>query len=163
MTISLVYIIVIHWILSCQAKNVDLAKMTVTVNCSSSPNWMAPLAVWVSTEAEINIMLTMILFQKHFSSRDRYDEAFSGQIWLCLLTQCLALNSCSRNLCWINKLYKGYFGLLRSEQYLPLFWCWHGICTPWNMHSCTLAQWLGGKWYRKISIAFLRRASNTIL
>ena len=25
-----------------------------------------------------------------------------------------------------------YFGLLRSEQYVLLFWMLRGICTPWN-------------------------------
>lgn len=29
-------------------------------------------------------------------------------------------------------MHKGYSGLLRSEQYLPLFWIWRGIRTPWN-------------------------------
>lgn len=159
-------------------KNVDLAKMTVIVNCSSSPNWMASTAVRVNAEAEINIMLTLVLFQKHSYSRDMYDEAFSGQrSWLYTLIQCLVLNSCSRNMCWINKWHKGYIGLLRSEQYLPLFWmlAWD-LCTleqfllfaastlflfMKNVHSCTLAQWSWGKWHRQISTAFLGRARRT--
>lgn len=178
--ISLVYVIVIRWVSSYQAKNVDLAKMTATVNCSSSPNWMVPMAVPVNTEAEINIMLTSVLLQKHFYSRDMDGEAFSGQrSWLYPLINCLALNSCSRNMCWINKLHKGYFGWLRSEQYLPLFWmlAWDLYTLEQfllfaasnislfmkNMHSCTLAQWSWGKWHRQTSIAFLRRASNTSL
>lgn len=53
-------------------KNVDLAKMSITVNCSSSSNlmWLALGALGVNIAAEIHIVLTLVLFQSHSISRD---------------------------------------------------------------------------------------------
>lgn len=79
MMISVTYTTVIYWTLRYQAKNVDLAKMRVTVNCSSSPNWMVSVAVWVNTEVQINIMLTSVLFWKHSISDICKRKLFQGR------------------------------------------------------------------------------------
>lgn len=51
-------------------KNVDLAKMSITVHCSSSSSlmWLAPRALQVNIAAEIHIVLTLVLFQSHYIS-----------------------------------------------------------------------------------------------
>lgn len=132
----LAYVIVIHWISNYQAKKCGLGKddsycqLFQLSKLDDISGCMSEYRSWNRHYVKFDSI------PKNKHSRDMYDEAFLGQrSWLYILAQCLAHNSCSRNMCWINKGYKGYFGLLRSEQYLPLFWM-----LAWDLY--TLQQFL---------------------